>query len=241
MRRIMKHLLLLSTILVALSTPAYAATVTIKTFANDVRATTSGGFSQTPGGTALSTNSEIQSIIASDPATAIFGTSMTDYSVIQLGFAQDIVITGAGTDLVVFSLWYGEGNNYDFGLQAFAAGAASTDPISNLNYHVTGNSLFTGDCAITNSSGGCSAYISAIAIDLYDNNGLAPLADGIEIDYIQLLIGGAYNGSGPDAYSNFSLAGAFNVKTAVVPLPLSVVLFSSGLALLGWTGRRKKV
>ena len=42
----------------------------------------------------------------------------------------------------------------------------------------------------------------------------------------------------PKHYPTITAAGAFNAT--VVPLPLPVVLFSSGLALLGFVGRRKK-
>lgn len=45
-------------------------------------------------------------------------------------------------------------------------------------------------------------------------------------------------GENPTHYPTITAAGAFNA--AVVPLPLPVVLFSSGLALLGFVGRRKK-
>jgi len=40
----------------------------------------------------------------------------------------------------------------------------------------------------------------------------------------------------------FSLAAAVYSSTpaAVVPLPLPIILFSSGLVLLGWTGRKRK-
>lgn len=45
-------------------------------------------------------------------------------------------------------------------------------------------------------------------------------------------------GENPTHYPAITAAGAFN--TTVVPLPLPVVLFCSGLALLGFVGHRKK-
>ena len=45
-------------------------------------------------------------------------------------------------------------------------------------------------------------------------------------------------GENPFHYPTITTAGAFN--TTVVPLPLPAVLFASGLALLGFVGRRKK-
>ena len=53
---------------------------------------------------------------------------------------------------------------------------------------------------------------------------------------IDVLTGAA--GENPKHYPAITAAGAFNAT--VVPLPLPVVLFSSGLALLGFVGRRKK-
>lgn len=243
----MKKLLLLNVLLAVLVTPVHAAT--IKVFATDVVATTYGGFTQTAGDSTLLTDAEIASIISIGPATAIYGsgangnshgTGTITYSSIDLGFGANTALTGAGTDLVVLSLWSGTSNNYNFGLQAFAAGN-STTPISSFNYQVTGNALLTGDCAITDSTGGCSAYISALSIDLLDSSGLA-LGDNIELGFIRMFIGGdIYNGTGTNAYSNFTQIGANYANIAAVPLPLPVILFSSGLALLGWVGRRRKV
>jgi len=240
MRKIMKKLLLLNIFLAALSAPAHSAT--IKVFATDVLTTygdipqTYGGFTQTPGGSTQLTNAEISTIIASDPATAIYGSDASKNSPIDLGFGGNTILTGAGADLVIFSLW--SGYDYSFGLQAFGTDPAA-GPLSSFNYMVTGNSIFE-TCAITDSTGACTADISAISIDLFGSNNLA-LDDNIELGYIRLFIGGGYNGTGPDAYSNFTLIGANYTNAAVVPLPLPVILFSSGLALLGWIGRRKKL
>ena len=224
----MKHLLLLNIIFIVFSTSVQAATV--QAIANDVQATYVG-FSDTAGGSTALTDAEIQSIISTDPETAVYGIDSTDYSVIDLGFGDSTVITGSGADLVIFSLW--SGYNYSFGLSAYDDTGTL---LSGYNYNVDDSSIYS-EC----TDGSCPTVVTT-SINLYDNNAIE-LADDLELGYIRLFIGGElYNGStgGIDAYSNFSLAGAFNVKSAVVPLPLSAVLFSSGLALLGWTGRRKK-
>lgn len=227
----MKKLLLLNIIFIALSTSVQAATV--KAFATDVQATYVG-FSDAAGSTTALSNAEIQAIIASNPETAVYGNAPTNYSVIDLGFGSDTVVTGSGVDLVVFSLW--SGYDYSFGLEAYSKKDGTR--LSGYKYSVNNSSIFS-ECA----DGSCPTVVTT-SINLYDNNANAiELADDLELGYIRLFIGGdLYNGSigGMDAYSNFSLVGAFNVKTAVVPLPLSAVLFGSGLALLGWTGRRKK-
>jgi hypothetical protein len=216
----MKKLLLLNIILAALSTPVNAATV--KAIATDV-ITTWGSFSQTPAGTALS-NGDIGTIISSDPTTAIYGLSPVDYSVIDLGFGDSNVVTGTGADLVIFSLT--SGFNYSFGLEAYDT---ENNLLSSYNYSTAiHSSIF-------------SPGILATSINLYDGYGSA-LADDIELGYIRLFIGGAYNGAGgTSAYSNISLVGAYHTQATVVPLPLPAVLFSSGLVLLGWMGRRKVI
>ena len=236
----MKKLFLLNIIFIALSTSVQAAT--IKAIATDVRATYAGlsdaagnsiaGFSDTAGSSTALSNADIQSIIASNPEAAVYGNSPTDYSIIDLGFGDNTVVTGAGADLAIFSLW--SGNDYSFGLNAYSKNG---NLLSGYKYNVNNSSVVFSQCA----DGSCPTVVTT-SINLFDNAGVE-LANGIELGYLSLFIGGStYNGTTgvTSAYSNFSLVGAFNIKTAVVPLPLSVILFSSGLALLGWTGRRKK-
>ncbi len=225
----MKKLLLLSIIFAALSTSVQAAT--IKAFATDIQATYVG-FSDAAGSTTALSDAEIQAIIASNPETAIYGNDPANYSVIDLGFGSNTAVTGSGADLTVFSLW--SGYDYSFGLNAYDKNG---DLLSGYKYDVNNSSVVFGECA-----GESCTQIVTTSINLFDNTGLE-LADDIELGYLSLFIGGSlYNGAtgGTAAYSNFSLVGTFNTKAAVVPLPLSVVLFGSGLALLGWTGRRKK-
>ena len=235
MRRIMKQLLLLNIILAALSTSAHAAT--IQAYATNVTAT-DGSFSATAGGAPLSTHADIQAIITSDANTAIFGANPDDYSIIRLDFGDTIVKTGSGgdtlgADLAIISLW--NGYDYSFGLQAFNTNDAS---ISFYNYFVTASSPEACD-----NTGACFDHIKSTSINLYDNVTGAELDDGIEISYFNLFIGGpTYNGAIGDfeAYSNFSLAGAYHTDVAAVPLPLPAILFASGLGLLGLVGRRSK-
>jgi len=236
----MKKLLLLNIIFIALSTPVQAATV--KAFATDVRTTYIGlsdaagnsiaGFSDTAGSSIALSNTDIQSTIASNLEAAVYGNSPADYSIIDLGFGSNTAVTGSGADLTVFSLW--SGYDYSFGLNAYDKNG---DLLSGYKYDVNNSSVVFGECA----SESCLKIVTT-SINLFDNAGLE-LADDVELGYLSLFIGGSlYNGAtgGTAAYSNFSLVGAFNTKATVVPLPLSAVLFGSGLALLGWTGRKKK-
>ncbi len=226
----MKQLLLLNILLVSLlSTQAQSAPVMV--FADNVK-TTVGGFSATPGGPVISNDIDIQSIIASNPATAIYGSDSATYSTIDLDFGGVTASTGAGADLVIYSSW--KGFNYSFGLEAF--GADPSNPLSSFNYSVA-------ECTANQIAANiCTADISATSIDLFAG-GLA-LDNDITLSYIRLFIGGSkYNGDvivgGLDAYSNFSLVGSLYNNATVVPLPLSAILFSSGLALIGWAGRKK--
>ena len=231
----MKKLLLLSIILAAFASPAHAKTVQV--FATDVL-TTYGSFSQSAGGSALEDDATIESVIASDPATAIYGSSPTDYSVIDLGFGDNNVLTGSGSDLVVFSLW--QGYDYFFGLEAYGTDSSEV-PLSSFYYEVIKDSIIY-DCTVKDGSDKCLAGIVTTSINLFGSD--SELDDNVEIDFVRLFIGGSdYNGStgGLDAYSNFTLVGANYTDAMVVPLPLPIVLFSSGLALLGFIARRKKV
>lgn len=232
----MKQLLLLNIILAALSAPAHAAT--IQAFATQVN-TTYRSFSATAGGTALGTDAEIQTIIASNANAAIFGNSSTNYSMIDLDFGDTTVKTGSGgdtlaADLVVVSLW--NDIDYRFGLEAFDTAGTSLS-----SYYYTVNASTPDACSSADvNTGTCLSYAKTTSINLFDKDKLE-LADGIELGYVRLSIGGTeFNGTGGlDGYSNFSLVGAYHTEATVVPLPLPAILFSSGLLFLGWVGRRK--
>lgn len=218
----MKKLLLLNVILIAFSAPVQAATV--KAFATEVLETY-GGFTATPGGSAL-TNTDIQPIISSNTDTAVYGQSAADYSVIDLGFGGTSVFTGSGADLVIFSLW--QGYNYNFELEVFSKEGLS---LSAYTYQVTGDA-----CAAP-----CSPTVKTTAINLF-GSGTTPtlLENNIELGYLRLFIGGDLATDGFGSHSNFSLVGAFNTEITEVPLPLPALLFGSGLGLLGLIGRRRK-
>lgn len=223
----MRKLLFLIVSIIALSTPAQAETINI--FADELMpmSTTSGIFKTSPTGAAL-TSTEVASIVTSDPGTFVLSTDDTAY--IDLGFSANNVITGAGADLVIYTV----GNGYNFGLQVFSG----TSMISDYLYNVPADGSSTAkdaagkELCVKDSSGNCAAALSNTSIDLLG------IADNTEIDYIRLFIGTNTSFKPGDAYPLFSLAGAVHT-TAVVPLPLPIILFSSGLALLGWIGRRK--
>ena len=221
----MKQLLLLNIIIVALSTSAQAATINV--IANEFLSTTTGTFTTSPSGSALSTT-ELADIVTNDAGTYVM--SNDDTAFIDLAFGSHQAISGAGTDLVIFTV----GNGYDFGLQVFDT---NNSKISDYLHSVPidGSSTAKDDdgnlLCVKNSAGDCGAALSATSIDLFG------IADNTKIGYIRLFIGTDSKFKTGDAYPLFSLAGAVHT----VPLPLPILLFSSGLALLGWFGHRKSI
>lgn len=226
----MKQLLLLNIIIAALSTSVQAATINV--IANKVLST-SGTFTTSPTGDALSLT-DLTGIVTNDVATFVM--SNDDTASINLGFGNTQVVTGTGADLVIFTI----GNDYNFGLQVFDT---SDSMISDFLYNVPADGSSTAKdedgnlLCVKDDTGSCAAVISATSIDIFSNDLLA-VEDDIEISMIRLFIGINKDFKPGEAYPLFSLAGA--IHTTAVPLPLPVLLFSSGLALLGWTGHRKK-
>lgn len=227
----MKQLLLLNIIIAALSTSVQAATINV--IANKVLGT-SGTFTTSPTGDALN-QTDLSGIVTSDVAT--FAMSNDDTASIDLGFGNTQVVTGTGADLVIFTV----GNDYNFRLQVFDT---NDSMISNFLYNVPADGSSTAKdengnfLCVKGNTGNCAAAISATSIDIFGNDLLA-VEDNIEISMIRLLIGTNKSFKPGEAYPLFSLAGA--IHTTVVPLPLPALLFSSGLVLLGWIGRRKTV
>lgn len=222
----MKQLLLLNILIAALSTSVQADTVSV--VATDVKAII-GDFSQTSGGTVLASDA-IKAVITSGYKNAIYGLDSPEYSSIDLGFGDNTVFTGSGDDLAIFSLW--SGYHYSFGLEA---------------YDTENNLLSSFFYSTATHSSTFETGVLSTSIDLLKADGITAVDDNIELGLIRLFIGGP-DGVDPytsdslvNAYSNVSLVGAYHAETAVVPLPLPVVLFSSGLALLGFIGRRRKI
>lgn len=233
----MKQLLFLNIIIAALSTSVQAATIsvqeaTITAYANEFLGS-NGSFAQSPTGDPITTEL-LSSITTSGIDTFVM--SNDDGAYFDLGFGSNTATTGAGDDLVIFTI----GNGYSFGLQVFDASSsiissnAYVVPVPSTAYDATAVDS-NGDPLCVNDTLPCPAVISATAIDLFS------IADDTEIGFIRLWLGNDYNGSvgGETAYPLFSLAGAIHSDAVVVPLPLPAVLFSSGLLLLGWVGRRK--
>ncbi len=167
---------------------------------------------------------ELAGTVTSDPANYVYSSVPGNNASLELGFNGFDIYNGAGNDLVIFIV----GNGSPFGLDVFDTnGSVMSSGIFNVTtenavYDNNGNWLCVGGSDSLCTGG---FPLSAVFVDFGD-----AVAGDVAVGSIQLSLGNAA----------FSLAGGFYTEPAVVPLPLSVVLFSSGLALLGWTGRRKK-
>ena len=142
---------------------------------------------------------------------------------ITLGFGADTIGNQSGNDLAIFSV-----------------GPATLDvTISGVTLrHASSSVEIDGVLQGVYSGNTPPAYLDtldAILINLDDYSG-ANLVNQITIDTLTVA-------ENPLIWPGISAVGAFNTtsaetfNTTVVPLPLPIILFSSGLALLGWLGR----
>jgi len=173
---------------------------------------------------ALLNDIELAGTVTSNEANYVYSSVPENNASLELGFNGFDIYNGAGNDLVIFIV----GNDSPFELNVFdKSGATMSSGIFSVT---TDNTVFDNAgnwLCVGGSDNLCTGGfpLSAVFIDFGDT-----IAGDIAVGSIQLSLGN----------SAFSLAGGFYTEPTVVPLPLSVVLFGSGLALLGWTGRRKK-
>jgi len=209
---------------------------------------------------ALLTNSEVGNIVTNyDPNNASYVLSpYVDTSYIDLGIvdASDNDMNfynGLGNDLVVFIV----GNTTSFGLDVFDLSGSSTPVYSNIFDVATPTAGDIGNtvtetvinpesgkyeqvwkCVGGSPDDNCAdgAALSAVLIDFEDS-----IANDLALGYIRISLGDSFIDYSNNNSTNPRLlvAGGFHTEATVVPLPLPVVLFSSGLALLGWVGRKK--
>lgn len=165
-----------------------------------------------------------------------------DSAFIDLGFKDVSLYNGENDDLVVFIV----GHTTSFGIDAFDENDNSLFngihkyDVPTPVFEDPGDTVFNTDGTwncIAGAPDTCEngTALSAAFFDFGDT-----IAGDVAIERIRIYLGDNYKG--PDGTRpRFSLAGGFHTEAMVVPLPLSAVLFGSGLSLLGWIGRRKKM
>lgn len=154
------------------------------------------------------------------PSSKLPGINPVNNSYVDLGFSGGIY-NGDGADLVLF--FAGNGTSLSTGIEEYAF---SLDIGANGSIEIADSSVIT---STSSDLYGDAFYASYAIIDLdgYGFDQSTPLGD------IRVHLGDS-------SMPALAALGAYHT-TAVVPLPLPVILFSSGLACLGWIGRRKKV
>ena len=140
------------------------------------------------------------------------------HSTITLSFGSAMVGDLVGNDLAIFSV-----------------GPATIDvTISGITHQYSSSTVEIDDAlqgVYTNDT--TPVFLDTLDVILID------LAQYSGVSYMNTLtIDALTETENPVAWPGISAVGALN--TTVVPLPLPIVLFGSGLALLGFIGRRKK-
>ncbi|VAW54848.1 hypothetical protein MNBD_GAMMA05-1817 [hydrothermal vent metagenome] len=234
----MKKLITIKILLALFSFTAQAATISIGNIDNINVADVLLGSSNSIGCTnncdfvdangTLLTDVDLATVVTSNAANYTTSSSVGNSASFDLGFNGFNLYNGDGNDLVVFIV----GNNRSFGLDVFDTQGflLSSDTynvdISNTVFDDVGNWLCVGNDLNPCPNNGFA--LSAVFIDLGDS-----VAGDVAIGSLQFNLNDAA----------FSLAGGFYTEASpvVVPLPMPIVLFSSGLFLLGWVGRKKSI
>jgi len=173
----------------------------------------------------LLTDTDLATVVTSNAANYTTSSSVENSASFNLGFDGFNLYNGDGDDLVVFIV----GNTTSFGLDVFDTQGSL---LSSDTYNVDiSNTVFDGPnwLCVGNAENPCpndGFALSAIFVDLG-----ASVAGDVAIGNLQFDLNDAA----------FSLAGGFYTEASptVVPLPMPALLFSSGLFLLGWVGRKK--
>jgi hypothetical protein len=163
---------------------------------------------------------------------------------IDLSFA-DMIYNGDGNDLVLF--FAGNGTTFQNGSYAefkFSIDIGADGSIESGLLGVTDSTTFYKSSGVLEDleAGMTSATITeeqktSLGVSFFASYALIDL-DAFGYDQTSPL-GNIRIYLGDNSMPALAAVGAYH--TTVVPLPLPAVLFSSGLALLGWVGRRKSL
>jgi hypothetical protein len=251
----MKQLFFIQTILILLTSSAFADTISVGDInsiyvADQFIGSSSSGQACEKSQTAANcnfqqtfTNNYLNDNLLSTITTSNFATSVKSPNVtnayIDIAFSQDM-FNGDSNDLVLFFV----GNGTSFNLDVFS----KEDDINSIysETRTIGLSDFAPDTTteglgwlcINASDKNCTggATLSAMFFDFGDT-----VATDLAIHRLRISFGDGFTEG--TTSSNFSLAGGFHNKASIseVPLPLSAVLFSSGLALLSLFRRKAQL
>jgi hypothetical protein len=212
---------LIATSLLMLSANAQAATIAnvdgINAFADTITGS-SGSFLNWESVTADDTVDldKIRSDLTDTVNENTYVFSIDPVASIDFAFSSSTIVNGEGADLVLFFV----GNTFTFDFDADAGGTGAA-----INYGVTDTGF-----GVTDIFGETFSLTSAM-IDLDDFG----YAQNQQLGDFRVILG---DDLGRPA---ISLIGGFNTEAMVVPLPLPIILFASGLSVLGFFTRRRKV
>ncbi len=185
-------------------------------------------------------NAGVASVVTSNPATYVLSPDRNN-TFLDLGFNGFDLYNGDGDDLVVFIV----GHSTSFGLDVFDTNDnlvfSSIYDVATPVFGVdSGDTVFDNDgnwLCINGAPGTCNdgTSLSAAFFDFGD-----AIAGDMALGSIRISLGEDFNGA-DGTRPRFSLAGGFYTEAMVVPLPMPALLFSSGLFLLGWLGRKNSV
>lgn len=158
----------------------------------------------------------------------------TDYSTYVLSTASTAYVD---VTLNSSSFYNGEGNDLVF----FFVGNVDSSNNVVINFDLSINGITNNylpqitpvETSVSDSYG--TYTLTAASINL-DDFGLDYAAQD-SLTSLRVLLGTSNSAN----YPALSMIGGFHTSPMVVPLPLPIILFTSGLGMLGWFGRRKSL
>jgi hypothetical protein len=150
-------------------------------------------------------------------------TSMDDHATLTLDFGTDYVGNLAGYDLAIFTIGH----------------TTLKISINGISQQISSSAIQIGGAAqgVFSSTGTLLDYNNVILLNLDPFMGAGAVLNEFTVDVLTAV-------ENPSLYPAISAIGAFNTvappTVSEVPLPLPIILFGSGLSLLGLSGYRKK-
>jgi hypothetical protein len=169
----------------------------------------------------------------------------------DFSYASDLVNNGTNESVVFNTFVWSEDDTNSTITFSFAENMVGNQPGNDLAIFSVGPATIDVTISgITVQHTSSSIEIDGVLQGVYSNNYPPDYLDTLDVILIdldaytgvnhmnQLTIDALTEVENPLAWPGISAVGSFN--TTVVPLPLPIILFGSGLALLGFVGRRRK-